>query len=150
MVALAITAPERENSDSPLAIDTANRAKIGYSGLHHWHSTEEIMAKVKNIPTDKEAPAAVEQPKQPNHTAVIKSQVLARIGKPPRLDHVEVCKQHNGKYRVNIWEQTEPKKNIAVTPSPRIGLSYYLKVSDAGEIIDSNPPMTKVGTSVVA
>jgi len=53
-----------------------------------------------------------------------------------------VCKQHNGKYRVNIWEQTEPKKNIAVTPSPRIALSYYLAVSDNCEIIKSNPPLT--------
>ena len=105
------------------------------------------MEKVRNTPTNKEETAAVEQPKQPNHTAVIKSQVLARIGPPPRLHRVEVCKQHNGKYRVNIWEQTEPKKNIAVTPSPRIGLSYYLTVSDTGEIIRSNPPLTKLGTS---
>jgi len=108
------------------------------------------MEKVKKIPTNKDEVAPVKQPQEPNHTAVIKSQVLAKIGQPPRLLRIEVCKQHNGKYRVNIWEQTEPIKNIAVTPSPRIGLSYYLKVSDAGEIIDSNPPMTKVGTSVVA
>ena len=105
------------------------------------------MENAKNPPTNKDKAAPVEQPKQPNHTVVIKSQVLARIGKPPRLDRVEVCKQHNGKYRVNIWEQTEPKKNIAVTPSPRIGLSYYLTVSDKGEIINSNPPLTKLGTS---
>jgi hypothetical protein len=105
------------------------------------------MEKVKNAPTSKDEAAVVEQPKQPNHTAVIKSQVLAKIGKPPRLDRVEVCKQHNGKYRVNIWEQTEPKKNIAVTPSPRIGLSYYLTVSDTGAIIHSSPPLAKLGTS---
>ena len=108
------------------------------------------METVKKFPTNNDKAAPVKQPREANHTAVIKSQVLARIGKPPRLDHVEVCKQHNGKYRVNIWEQTEPKKNIAVTPSPRIGLSYYLTVSETGEILNSNPPMTKVGTSVVA
>jgi len=105
------------------------------------------MEKFKKIPASKDEAAAMKQPKQPNHTAVIKSQVLAKIGQPPRLDRVEVCKQHNGKYRVNIWEHTEPKKDIAVTPSPRIGLSYYLTVSDKGEIINSNPPMTKLGTS---
>jgi len=104
------------------------------------------MEKVKKAPTNKDEAAPVEQP-EPNHTAVIKSQVLAKIGKPPRLDRVEVCKQHNGKYRVNIWEQTEPKKNIAVTPSPRIGLSYYLTVSETGEIVHSNPPLTKLGSS---
>jgi hypothetical protein len=105
------------------------------------------MEKVKKAHTNKDEAVPVKQPHEANHTAVIKSQVLARIGKPPRLDRVEVCKQHNGKYRVNIWEQTEPKKNIAVTPSPRIGLSYYLTVSETGQIIDSNPPMTKLGTS---
>ena len=87
-------------------------------------------------------PAMVAQP-EPNHTAIIKSQVLAKIGKLPRLDRVQISKHHNGKYRVNIWETTEPKKNIAVTPSPRIALSYYLTVSDTGEIVHSNPPMTK-------
>jgi hypothetical protein len=105
------------------------------------------MEHTKNTPTNKDKAAPVEQP-EPNHTAVIKSQVLARIGKPPRLDRIEICKQHNGKYRVNIWEQTEPIKNIAVTPSPRIGLSYYLTVSETGEITNSNPPMTKVASGL--
>jgi|SRR5208282_3181333 len=108
------------------------------------------MEKVKKTPTNKDEAAPLKQSLEANHTAVIKSQVLARIGQPPRLDRVEVCKQHNGKYRVNIWEKTEPKKNIAVTPSPRIGLSYYLTVSEAGQIINSNPPMTKLCSSGLA
>ena len=105
------------------------------------------MEKFKKIPASKDEAAAMKQPPEPNHTAVIKSQVLARIGKPPRLDRIEICKQHNGKYRVNIWEQTEPIKNIAVTSGARIRSSYYLKVSDAGEVIDSNPPLTKLCSS---
>lgn len=100
------------------------------------------MEKTKNISTSKDEAMAVKQPKQPNHTAVIKSQVLAKIGHPLQLDRLEVCKQHNGKCRGNVWKKTEPKKNIAVTPSPRIALSYYLTVSDKGEIINSNPPLT--------
>ena len=95
----------------------------------------------KPLPT-REAPAVV-----PNHTEKIKSQVLANIGRPPRLERVEVSKHHNGKYRVNIWERTEPDKTVAITAGPRIGLSYYLTVSDTGEIINSNPPLTKVGSS---
>ena len=105
------------------------------------------MEGTKNIPTNKNEVMAVEQP-EPNHTTAIKSQVLARIGKPPRLGRVDVCKQHNGKCRVNIWEQTEPKKNIAVTPSPRIGLSFYLTVPDKGEIINSNPLLTTLRSPV--
>ena len=87
------------------------------------------------------------EPPKPNHTAKIKSQVLAKIGKPPRLDRVEVSKHHNGKYRVNIWEQPEPNKNIAITTGPRIRSSYYLTVSDTGDILNSNPPLAKLCSS---
>jgi hypothetical protein len=96
----------------------------------------------KPLPT-KENPPVV-----PNYTDKIASQVLARIGRPPRLERVEVSKHHNGKYRVNVWERPEPDKNIAITTGPRIGSSFYLTVSDTGEIINSNPPMTKLGSSV--
>jgi ABC-type Zn2+ transport system substrate-binding protein/surface adhesin len=77
----------------------------------------------------------------PNHTEKIKSQVLAKIGKPSRLDRVEVSRHHNGKYRVNIWEQPEPDKTLAVSIAARIRSSFYLTVSDTGEIIHSNPPL---------
>ena len=98
------------------------------------------MEKIGKAAPKKEEPVAVA-----NHTEKIKSQVLAKIGKPPRLDHVEVSRHHNGTYRVNIWEQPEPNKNLAVTIGPRIRSSYYLKVSDAGEIVNSNPPLAKLG-----
>jgi hypothetical protein len=104
------------------------------------------METTKNVPMNKGDPAAVERPK-PNHTAKIKFQVLAKIGQPSRLGRIEVSKHHNGKYRINIWQQPEPDKNIAVTASPRIGLSYYLTVSDTGEIVQSNPPLAKLGSS---
>ena len=90
-----------------------------------------------------ESPAG-EEPKQANHTETITSQVLAKIGTPPRLDRVEVCRHHNGKYRVNIWQHVLPDETAAVVRSSRIGLSYYLTVSDTGEIIRSDPPMSKM------
>jgi hypothetical protein len=105
------------------------------------------MENTKNTPTNRVEAAAMEQP-VPNHTEKIKSQVLAKIGKPPRLDHVEVSRHHNGRYRVNIWEQPEPTKTFAVTSGPRIGPSYYLTVSDTGEIVHSNPPLAKLGSQV--
>jgi hypothetical protein len=100
------------------------------------------MKEVKEAATNEEKPVAV-----PNHTERLKSQVLAKIGRLPRLDHVEVSRHHGGHYRVNIWEKSEPNKGIAVTIAPRIRSSYYLKVSDTGEIIDSNPPLTKLCSS---
>lgn len=105
------------------------------------------MEKVKKTPTNKDEAAPVEQPQEANHTERIKSQVLAKIGRPPRLDRVEVSRHHGSKYRVNIWQQPESDKNIAVTIGPRIGLSYYLAVSDTGEIVDSNPPLAKLCSS---
>ena len=56
------------------------------------------------------------------------------IGKPPRLDGLEISRHHNGRCRVNIWQQPEPIKNSAVTIAPRIGLSYYLTVSATGRV----------------
>ena len=67
----------------------------------------------------KDEVVAVEQSK-PNHTEKIRVQVLAKIGKPPRLHRVEVSKHRNGNFRVNIWEQPEPIKDIAVTIAARI------------------------------
>ena len=100
------------------------------------------MNKMKKASPVKEEPAAA-----PNYAEKIKSQVLAKIGKPPRLDRVEVSKHHGGNYRVNIWEQPEPDKELAVTLSARIRWSYYLKVSDTGEILQSNPPLEKLCSS---
>jgi hypothetical protein len=102
------------------------------------------MTKAEHMPTMEDAAAAVEQ-LEPNHTDTIKSQVLAKIGTLPRLERVEVSRHHSGKYRVNIWQQCEPDKSIAIGTGSRIGLSYYLTVSNTGEIIHSSPPMTKLG-----
>jgi hypothetical protein len=100
-----------------------------------------MMEKVEKATPKKDDPVAVS-----DHSEKIKSQVLAKIGKPPRLDHVEVSRHHSGHYRVNIWEQPEPNKSFAITLAPRIGRSFYLTVSDTGEIIDSDPPMTRLAS----
>jgi hypothetical protein len=95
--------------------------------------------KVEKTAPKKEEPVAVS-----SHMDKIKSQVLAKIGRVARLDRVEGSKHHNGNYRVNIWEQPEPKKDMVVTIAARIRSSYYLKVSDTGEVIASNPPLAKL------
>jgi hypothetical protein len=101
------------------------------------------MVKVDQAAPKNEEPVAV-----PNHTEKIKSQVLAIVGRPPRLHRVEVCRHHNDNYRVNIWEKkSEPIEDFGVSIGVRIRSSYYLKVSSTGEIIHSNPPLTKLGSS---
>jgi hypothetical protein len=100
------------------------------------------MEKVEKAAPKREVPVPA-----PNHAEKIITQVFAKIGRPPRLDHVEVSRHHGGNYRVNIWEQPEPKDNVLVTISARIQSSYYLKVSETGEIIHSNPPLDKLHSS---
>jgi hypothetical protein len=97
------------------------------------------MAKIDQAAPKKNEPAVI-----PNHTEKIKFQVLEKVGRPPRLHRVEVCRHHNGNYRVNIWEQREPTGDFALSNCVHIRSSYYLKVSDTGEIIRSNPPLTKL------
>jgi len=72
-----------------------------------------------------------------NHTEKIKSQVLEKVGKPPRLHRVEVCRHHDGNYRVNIWEQLEQMGDSTFSMAVQVRSSYYLKASDTGEIICS-------------
>jgi hypothetical protein len=59
---------------------------------------------------------------------------------------VEVSQHHGRKYRVNIWQQPESENETVLMVAPRIGLSFYLMVSDTGEILDSNPPLAKLGS----
>jgi len=97
------------------------------------------MAKVDQAAPQKDEPVV-----ESDHSEKIKSQVLEKTGKPPRLDHVEVCQHHNGNYRVNMWVKLEPTGDYAFSAPVQIGSSYYLKVSESGEITDSNPPLTKI------
>jgi hypothetical protein len=123
-------------------VHVSNWNRLQYSAAsHHLLLTEKIMAKVNQVAPKEEEPVAV-----PNHTEEIKSQVLAKVGRPLGLRRVEVCRHHNGNYRVNIWVQPEADGDFASAISARIRSSYYLKVSDAGRIIHSNPPLTKIGS----
>ncbi len=96
------------------------------------------MAKV-----DPEVPQKSESEEKLDHVQKIKMQILEKAGRPPRLHHIEVCQHHNGNHRVNVWEKLEPTGDTAFSTAVHIGASYYLKVSDSGEILHSNPPLTQ-------
>lgn len=100
------------------------------------------MAKVDQAAPNKDEPVELSV-----HADKIKSQILEKIGRPPRLHRVEVCKHHNGNYRVNVWETLEPVGDFTLSTRVHILSSYYLKVSDSGEIIGSNPPLAKLSFS---
>ena len=101
------------------------------------------MENVENVATNKEQPVATA-----SYAESIKCQVLAKIGKPPRLDRVEVSQHYHGSnYRVNVWQRPEPSESMFVTISARIRWSYFLTVSDTGEIVHSDPPLIKLCSS---
>lgn len=97
------------------------------------------MAKADSAAPQKDNPVP-----ESDHTEQIKSQILEKTGRPPRLHHIEVCRHHNGNYRVNMWETLDPTGDSAFSTLVHIRSSYYLKVSDSGEILRSNPPLTKL------
>lgn len=82
--------------------------------------------------------------KEVDYSEKIKSQLFEKIGNPPRIHRIDVSQHHNRNYRVNIWQRPEPKKNDSPVTSPVIAWSYYLRLSDTGEIISSDPPLTKI------
>ena len=97
------------------------------------------MAKDDQAAPKKDEPVAVS-----NHTEKITSQVLEKVGKTTRLHRVEVCRHHDDNYRVNIWEKLEQMGDSTFSMAVQVRSSYYLKVSDTGEIISSNPPLTEL------
>ena len=100
------------------------------------------MAKVAQAVPERDEPVA-----EPNHAEKIRSQVLEKVGRPARLYRVEVCQHHNGNYRVNTWENLDPTADSGICRNVHIWSSYYLKVSESGEILHSNPPLAKLGLS---
>lgn len=96
---------------------------------------------------DQEVPQKDKPAETPDHAAKIRAQVLEKVGRPPGMHQLEVCQHHNGNYRVNLWEKSEPVGDFALSARLYIRSSYYLKVSDTGEILTSNPPLTKLAAS---
>ena len=103
------------------------------------------MEDTEKILSNKENNIALQQPVRPNHTEKIRAQVLAKIGKPPRLDRVEVSRHHNGHYRANIWEQAVPSKTFAVMSCFSHRVVLLFDGFGMCEIVNSNPPMTRLG-----
>ena len=66
------------------------------------------MEKAKYIPTDSDEAAPRGKPQEANHTEKIKSQVLGKIGKPPRLQRYCMNRKQN--------QSTEPSASWLTLP----------------------------------
>lgn len=80
----------------------------------------------------------LEQHKSDTLQALIEEQVLHRLGKPVGLRNVQVRKLWENRYRVNV-------RIGESAVFARIANSYFVTADGDGNIIDSNPVMTKLG-----
>jgi hypothetical protein len=78
----------------------------------------------------------LEQHKSEVLQALIEEQVIHRVGRPDGLRNVQVRRLWENHYRVNIVIG----ENAA---SSRIDDSYFVEADSDGNIVESNPKMTK-------
>jgi hypothetical protein len=79
----------------------------------------------------------LEQHKSETLQALVEEQVIHRIGKPLGLRNVQVRRLWENRYRVNVFIG-----EYAV--SAKIANSYFVTADSDGNIVDSNPEMTKL------
>jgi hypothetical protein len=85
---------------------------------------------------DAEAPPAANQPPARPRVDVIRSGVLAALGRPAGFLKVSVLPLWGDKFRVNVWAAGESGNAI---PN-----SYFVTADQRGEILDSSPPIQKL------
>jgi hypothetical protein len=92
-----------------------------------------------SMPTtqQREQDGDLEQHKSETLQALVEEQVIHRLGKPVGVRNVQVRRLWENRYRVNVLAG----ENAA---SAKIVSSYFVKADGDGNIVDSNPEMTKL------
>jgi hypothetical protein len=81
-------------------------------------------------------PASQKKAEDVQRNAVIEKHVVRTLGRPGDLQRVQVRRLWDDRYRVNIVVGVD-------AASARIPHSYFLVVDSAGNIVASNPEITK-------
>jgi len=79
----------------------------------------------------------LEQHKSETLQALIEEQVIHRLGNPIGLRNVQVRRLWENRYRVNVLVGES-------AVSAKIANSYFVKADSEGNIVDSDPEMTKL------
>jgi hypothetical protein len=79
----------------------------------------------------------LEQHKSETLQTLIEEQVIHRLGKPNGLHKVQVRRLWEDHYRVNVLIGENAS-------SAKIANSYFVETDSDGNIVDSNPKMTKL------
>jgi hypothetical protein len=68
--------------------------------------------------------------------AVIRDNVMSRLGRPPDLHHVQARQLFGGSYRVNVFVGGD-------AASAKVAHSYFLEADGDGKILTSSPALTR-------
>jgi hypothetical protein len=68
--------------------------------------------------------------------AVIRDNVMTRLGRPPRLHHVQARNLFGDTYRVNVYVGDD-------AASAKVAHSYFLEADGDGKILTSSPVLTR-------
>jgi hypothetical protein len=79
----------------------------------------------------------LEKHKSETLQALIEEQVMHRLGRAPGVRNVQVRKLWENRYRVNVLVGDN-------AVSAKIASSYFVKADSDGNIVDSDPEMTKL------
>jgi hypothetical protein len=85
----------------------------------------------------REQDRSLDQHKSETLQALVEEQVIHRLGKPVGVRNVQVRRLWENRYRVNVLVGD----NAA---SAKIANSYFVKADGNGNIVDSNPEMTRL------
>ncbi len=88
----------------------------------------------------REQDSDLEQHKGETLQALIEEQVIHRLGKPLGVRKVQVRRLWENHYRVNVLTG-----DSAI--SAKIANSYFVRADSDGNIVDSNPEMTKLASN---
>jgi len=89
-----------------------------------------------NSPPD-EPRASEDTQERPRPTAAIRDGVLTSLGRPPGLYRVAVVPLWLNYYRVNVLVGTDPT-------AVEIAHSYFVTADEAGRILTTTPPLTRL------
>lgn len=85
----------------------------------------------------REQDRSLDQHKSETLQALVEEQVIHRLGKPVGVRDVQVRRLWENRYRVNVLVG----ENAA---SAKIANSYFVKADGNGNIVNSNPEMTRL------
>jgi len=101
-------------------------------------STRQEQSKQEELRREEEASLARQQARQSQSLeALVRESVMAGLGEPADLHHVQVRQLWEGHYRVNVFVGAD-------AVSSKVVHSYFLEADSHGKVLDSMPAIARL------